>query len=214
MKHNMLESFPQQHRPVTMAPHGLVASPHYLASQAGVDILKKGGTAVDAAIATNAVLNVVYPHMCGIGGDGFWLIFDSAKEDLTFLNASGHSPYGATIGYFQRAGMNSIPLRGLLPVTVPGAVDGWFEAHGRYGKLSMPSILEPAIRYARNGYPVTRILSFQTHEAALDLSRFPTSKNLFLPGAKAPRPGDILTNPNLAKSLEKIAREGRLRPTL
>ena len=209
MKHNIPESFPQQNRPATMAPHGLVASPHYLASQAGVDILKKGGTAVDAAIATNAVLNVVYPHMCGIGGDAFWLIFDSAKKDLAFLNASGRSPYGATIDYFQRAGMNSIPLRGLLPVTVPGAVDGWFAAHGRYGKLSMPTLLEPAIGYARNGYPVTRILSFQIHEAALDLSRFPTSKNLFLPGAIAPSPGDILTNPNLAKSLEKIAREGR-----
>jgi gamma-glutamyltranspeptidase len=209
MKYETPESFPQQNRPVTMAPHGLVASPHYLASQAGVDILKKGGTAVDAAIATNAVLNVVYPHMCGIGGDAFWLIFDSAKKDLAFLNASGRSPYGATIDYFRRAGMKSIPLRGLLPVTVPGAVDGWFEAHGRYGKLYMPAILEPAIRYARNGYPVTRILSFQIHEAALDLSRFPTSKNLFLPGAKAPRPGDILTNPNLAKSLDKIAHEGR-----
>jgi gamma-glutamyltranspeptidase/glutathione hydrolase len=192
-----------------MAPHGLVASPHYLASQAGVDVLKKGGTAVDAAIATNAVLNVVYPHMCGIGGDAFWLIFDSAKKDLAFLNASGRSPYGATIDYFQRAGMNSIPLRGLLPVTVPGAVDGWFEAHGRYGKLSMPAILAAAIRYAANGYPVTPILSFQIHEAALDLSRFPTSKTLFLPGAKVPGPGDILTNPNLAKSFEKIAREGR-----
>jgi gamma-glutamyltranspeptidase/glutathione hydrolase len=105
--------------------------------------------------------------------------------------------------------MNSIPLRGLLPVTVPGAVDGWFEAHARFGTLSMPAILEPAIKYGRNGYPVTRILSFQIHEAALELSRFPTSKNLFLPGAKAPRPGDILINPNLAKSLEKIAHEGR-----
>jgi gamma-glutamyltranspeptidase len=209
MKYETPNSFPQQNRPVTMAPHGLVASPHYLASQAGVDILKKGGTAVDAAIATNAVLNVVYPHMCGIGGDAFWLIFDSASKDLAFLNASGRSPYVATIDYFQRAGMNSIPLRGLLPVTVPGAVDGWFEAHGRFGKLSMPAILQPAIRYGRNGYPVTPILSFQIHEAALDLSRFPTSKNLFLPGAKIPRPGDILTNPNLAKSLEKIAREGR-----
>jgi len=209
VKHNIPESFPQQNRPVTMAPRGLVASPHYLASQAGVDILIKGGTAVDAAIATNAVLNVVYPHMCGIGGDAFWLIYDSAKDDLAFLNASGRSPYGATVDYFRRAGMNSIPLRGLLPVTVPGAVDGWFEAHGRYGKLSMPAILEPAIRYAWNGYPVTRILSFQTQEAALELSRFPTSRNLFLPGGKAPRPGDILTNPNLAKSLEKISHEGR-----
>jgi gamma-glutamyltranspeptidase len=209
MKYETPHSFPQQNRPVTMAPHGLVASPHYLASQAGVEILKKGGTAVDAAIATNAVLNVVYPHMCGIGGDAFWLIFESASKELSFLNASGRSPYGATIDYFRRAGRSSIPLRGLLPVTVPGAVDGWFEAHGRFGKLPMTAVLEPAVGYGRKGYPVTPILSFQIQEAALDLSRFSTSKNLFLPGGKAPSPGDILTNPNLAKSLEKIAHEGR-----
>jgi len=203
------ESFPQRNRPVTMAPHGLVASPHYLASQAGVDILKKGGTAVDAAIATNATLNVVYPHMCGIGGDAFWLIYDALEKNLAFLNASGRSPYGASIEYFKKAGMESIPSRGLLAVTVPGAVDGWFQAHGRYGKLSMYSLLEPAIGYARNGYPISHILSFKAHEAFSDLSRFPASKNLFLPGGKAPRPGDVLTNPGLAKSLERIAREGR-----
>jgi gamma-glutamyltranspeptidase/glutathione hydrolase len=209
MQNKTSESFPQRHRPVTMAPHGLVASPHYLASQAGVEILKMGGTAVDAAIATNAVLNVVYPHMCGIGGDAFWLIYDAPRRDVVFLNASGRSPYGANIDYFRKAGMNSIPLRGLLSVTVPGAVDGWFAAHGRYGKLSMPTVLESAIRYARNGYPITHILSFKIQEAATELSRFPTSRNLFLPAGKAPRPGDVLANPNLAKSLEKIAREGR-----
>ncbi len=203
------ESFPQRNRPVTMAPHGLVASPHYLASQAGVDILKRGGTAVDAAMATNAVLNVVYPHMCGIGGDAFWLIYDASKKNLAFLNASGRSPYAASIEYFQKAGMKSMPIRGLLAVTVPGAVDGWFQAHGRYGKLPIPTILEPAIGYARDGYPIGHILSFKIHEAVGELSRFPTSKNLFLPGGKAPRPGDLLTNPGLARSLEKIAREGR-----
>jgi gamma-glutamyltranspeptidase len=209
MTNRTFESFPQQNRPVTMAPHGLVASPHYLASQAGVDILKKGGSAVDAAIATNAVLNVVYPHMCGIGGDAFWLIFDAGKEDLAFLNASGRSPYGANTDYFKKSGMSSIPLRGLLPVTVPGAVDGWFEAHSRYGKLSMPHLLEPAIGYAREGYPITHIFSFKIHEAAPELSRFPTSKNLFLPGGKVPKPGELLINRGLANSLEKIAHEGR-----
>ena len=203
------DSFPQRNRPVTMAPHGLVASPHYLASLAGVDTLKKGGTAVDAAIATNAVLNVVYPHMCGIGGDAFWLIYDAAKKDPAFLNASGRSPYGANLEHFRKAGMSSIPVRGLLPVTVPGAVDGWFEAHGRYGKLSFPAILEPAIAYAKNGYPISHILSFKIQEAEAELSRFPSSKNLFLPGGKAPGPGDMLTNQGLAESLAKIAREGR-----
>jgi gamma-glutamyltranspeptidase/glutathione hydrolase len=209
MKTTPSQSFPQQNRPVTMAPHGLVASPHYLASQAGVDILKKGGTAVDAAIATNAVLNVVYPHMCGIGGDAFWLIYSAAQKDLAFLNASGRSPYLATLEYFQKAGMDAVPLRGLLPVTIPGAVDGWFEAHHRYGNLSMSTILEPAIAYARDGYPISHILSFKIQEAAPELSRFPSSQNLFLPGGKSPGPGDLLTNLGLAESLAKIARDGR-----
>jgi len=192
-----------------MAPHGLVASPHYLASQAGVDILKKGGSAVDAAIATNAVLNVVYPHMCGIGGDAFWLIYDAEKEDLAFLNASGRSPYQANIDYFKKAGMNSIPIRGLLSVIVPGAVDGWFEAHNRYGKLSVFHVLTPAIAYAKEGYPITHILSLKIHEAAPELSRFPASKNLFLPNGRVPKPGELLTNKGLASSLEKIGHEGR-----
>ena len=203
------ETFPQRYRPLIMAPHGMVASPHYLASQAGVDVLKKGGTAVDAAIAANSVLNVVYPHMCGIGGDAFWLIYDAAKKDLAFLNASGRSPHAASIEGYRKAGLKSMPVRGLLAVTVPGAVDGWFEAHRRYGKLPIPKILETAIGYARKGYPVSHILSFKIHEAAGELSRFPTSQSLYLPGGKAPRPGDLLTNPGLAGSLEKISREGR-----
>ncbi len=203
------ENFPQRNRPLTMAPHGLVASPHYLASQAGVDILKKGGTAVDAAIATNAALNVVYPHMCGIGGDAFWLIYDASKKDLAFLNASGRSGRAASIEYFQKAGLKSMPLRGPLAVTVPGAVDGWFQAHGRYGKLPLTSILEPAIGYARKGFPISHILSFKIHEASAELSRFADSRKLFLPEGKPPRPGDLLTNPGLAASLEKIGREGR-----
>ncbi len=203
------ETFPQRYRPLTMAPHGMVASPHYLASQAGVDILKKGGTAVDAAIATNSVLNVVYPHMCGIGGDAFWLVYDAAKRDLAFLNASGRSAYEATIETYKKAGMNSMPVRGPLTVTVPGAVDGWFEAHRRYGSLPMAVLLETAIAYARKGYPVSHVLSFKTQEAIGELSSYSTSKSLFLPGGKAPRPGDVLTNPGLASSLEKIAREGR-----
>jgi gamma-glutamyltranspeptidase len=201
--------FPQQNRPVTMAPRGIVCSPHFLASQAGIDILKRGGTAVDAAIATNAVLNVVYPHMCGIGGDAFWLIYDASKKEVVFLNASGRSPYGATIEFYRKAGYPAVPTRGLLSATVPGAVDGWFEAHSRYGKLTMISNLEPAIKYAKEGYPVSHILSFKIHEASAELSQFPRSKALFLPDGKVPRPGELLTNLGLARSFEKIAIDGR-----
>ncbi len=147
--------------------------------------------------------------MCGIGGDAFWLIYDTSKKDLAFLNASGRSPYGATLEYFQKAGMPSIPQRGLLSATVPGAVDGWFEAHSRYGKLPMISNLETAIKYAKEGYPVSHILSFKIQEASADLSQFPRSKALFLPDGKVPRPGELLTNLGLARSLEKIAIDGR-----
>ncbi len=205
----MPESHFLRHRPVTMAPHGLVASPHYLASQAGVDILKKGGTAVDAAIATNAALNVVYPHMCGIGGDAFWLIYDAGKKKVSFLNASGRSPYAASIDAYHKAGLKSVPLRGLLAVTVPGAVDGWFEVHGRFGHLPVKTLLEPAIGYARSGYPVSHMLSSKIEESAADLSKFPASAALFLPGGLAPRPGDLLRNTGLANSLETIAAQGR-----
>jgi gamma-glutamyltranspeptidase len=147
--------------------------------------------------------------MCGIGGDAFWLIYRAADKSLAFLNSSGRAPYAATRDYFRQAGLKSIPVRGILPVTVPGAVDGWFEAHSRYGKLPMTTLVETAVGYAREGYPVTHLLSQYIAGAAGELSRFPHSHKLFMPGGKTPAPGTKLTNPNLGASLEKIARGGR-----
>ena len=132
----------------------MACTSHPLATQAAIDILKKGGNAIDAAIAANAVLGVVEPEMNGIGGDLFAIVYDAKTKKLYGLNASGHSPYALTLDEFKKKGLTSIPYIGPLPVSVPGCVDGWFALHEKFGKLSMQQILAPAIDYARNGFPV------------------------------------------------------------
>src|SRR4249919_2786505 len=136
----------------TLATRGMVASPHALASAAGADALRAGGSAVDAAIAAAATLGVIYPHMCGIGGDAFWLIYDAAARRVSYLDGGGRAAASAT---FDR--VKEIPFRGLIPATLttPGAVASFCEAHQRYGKLPLARCLEPAIHYARDGYPVS-----------------------------------------------------------
>jgi gamma-glutamyltranspeptidase len=168
---------------VTLAYRGMVAAPHALASEAGVDALKAGGTAVDAAIAANSVLNVVYPHMSGIGGDAFWLIYDGASREVRFLNAAGRAASSATIEWFRERGMFAIPHRGVVPgtLTVPGSVDGWCEAHSAYGRLPLARLLEAAIYYARAGFPVTARLSEWTRETAEVLKQNPEAA-VYLPG--------------------------------
>ena len=145
-----------------MTPRGMVASPHYLASEAGVAMLRRGGTAIDAAIAAAAVLSVVYPHMCSLGGDNFWLVWDARTGALKGLNGSGRAGAGCTIELYRRRGADgAIPPRGFLAAnTVPGAVDGWATAHEhsrwRMGSPALWSeLLQDAIRYAEDGYPVT-----------------------------------------------------------
>ncbi len=200
---------PTTGRPVTLARRGMVCSPHTLASQAGLSILKAGGTAVDAAIATNAVLGVVYPHMCGIGGDAFWLIYCAREGRVYGLNASGRAPAAASIEFFRGRGMASIPLRGLLSVSVPGNVDGWFEAHARFGRLPMPKLLEEAIGYAREGFPVAAGIGWWLRGAVDELCRHPASAAMFLRDGEVPRAGETWVHTNLARSLEAIAEGGR-----
>jgi len=168
-----------------------------------------GGNAVDAAIATNAALNVVYPHMCGVGGDAFFLIYDAGSRRLVGLNASGRAPARAEIGFFKSRGLESIPARGILPVTVPGCVDGWFTVNQKYGSMSLRRLLEPAIRYARQGVPVTAKLSKRTSEALPALSSRPASAKTFLRDGRALREGDMLVQAELAKTLRLIAEKGR-----
>lgn len=196
-------------RPPTLAPRGIVASPHALASEAGVAALRAGGSAVDAAIAANVVLAVAYPHMCGVGGDGFWLIYDARRQEVRALLAAGRAPAAATLQEFERRGLREIPPRGLLAVTVPGAVDGWVEAHRAYGRLPWSALFEAAIDYARDGVPVTAKLKGWIEHTLPVLRAQPTTAKIFLPNGAIPRTGDRLVQRDLARTLELIAQGGR-----
>ena len=190
-----------------IAQNGMAATSHPLATQAAIDILKKGGSAIDAAIAANAVLGLVEPTGCGIGGDLFAIIWDAENKELQGLNASGRSPESLTIDHFN--GMNEIPYLGALPITVPGAVDGWYEMHDRYGKLPMLEILKPAINYAENGFPVSETVSWLWNENSQSRTGFEGFMRVFMPNGKAPQKGEIFKNPSLASTYKKIAEKGR-----
>jgi gamma-glutamyltranspeptidase/glutathione hydrolase len=197
-------------RPATLAPRGMVACPHSLASAAGVDALRAGGSAVDAALAAAATLAVIYPHMTSMGGDAFWLIYDAAQDRVRYLDGGGRAPAGANIEYFASRGMAEIPFRGILPATVttPGAVSSWAAAHAAYGKLPMKRNLEAAIGYARDGFPVTARLAGWIEATQAELGHTPEWAKIFLPGGTAPRAGAMLANPDLARTLDAVAHSG------
>ena len=147
-------------RSEVIAQHGMAATSQPLATQAALDVLKAGGSAVDAAIAANACLGLMEPTGNGIGGDLFAIVWDAKTKKLYGYNGSGRSPKSLTLDYFQERGMTQIPYLGPLTVSVPGAVDGWFELHGRYGRLPMTELLAPAIRYAEEGFPVSEVIAY------------------------------------------------------
>ncbi|WP_416898855.1 MAG: gamma-glutamyltransferase [Minwuia sp.] len=198
-------------RPPTPAVNGLVTSPHSLASSAGVDVLRAGGSAVDAAIATSAVLAVLYPHMTSIGGDAFWLIHEGATGDINYLSGGGQAAATADIEWFRTRGHTEIPLEGVLPatLTVPGALASWAAAHERYGRLPLARCLEQAIAYARDGAPVSARVAGFIELFRGKLAAHPDTSAIFLPGGEVPRAGARLANPNLARSMEAFARDGR-----
>ncbi|MDA9109540.1 gamma-glutamyltransferase [Woeseiaceae bacterium] len=196
-------------RSEVIASNGMAATSHPLATQVALDILKKGGTAIDAAIAANAVLGLVEPTGCGIGGDLFAIIWDAKKQELNGLNASGRSPGSLTLDYFKEKNITEIPYLGPLPITVPGAVDGWFEMHNRYGKLSMIEILEPAIAYAEQGFPVSEVVSWLWEENTASRVGYEGFRNIYMPNGKAPKKGEIFKNPALASTYKKIGMMGR-----
>ncbi len=196
-------------RSEVIAPNGMVASSHPLATQVGLQILRDGGSAVDAAIATNAALGLMEPTGNGIGGDLFAIVWDAGSERLYGLNASGRSPMSLSLEWFVDNGYDSIPAYGPLPVSVPGTVDGWFELHERFGKLPMPAILQPTIDYARIGHPVAELIAFYWGLSVPRLSEYPGFTEQFTIEGRAPLKGEMWKNPNLANTLEKIAREGR-----
>jgi gamma-glutamyltranspeptidase len=189
----------------------MVACPHALASSAGVDVLRAGGSAVDAALAAASVLGVVYPHMCGIGGDAFWLIYDARRRKVEYLEGGGRAAANGRLEFFREKNLSEIPFRGILPATLttPGAVASFCEAHARYGKLPLARDLESAIGYAREGYPVTARLSRWIRDTAAELARDAGCHSLFLPGGEAPGAGTRLTNPAVAHTLEMIGAQGR-----
>ncbi|HEX4849473.1 MAG TPA: gamma-glutamyltransferase family protein, partial [Puia sp.] len=196
-------------RSVVMAQHGMACTSQPLATQAAIDVLKKGGSAVDAAIAANAVLGVTEPAMNGIGGDLFAIVYDAKTNKLYGLNASGRSAYSLTLDELRKKGLAYIPLDGPLTVSVPGCVDGWFELHKKFGKLSMQQILQYAIQYARNGFPVADEAAFIWNEQREKLAKYPNTANLYLPNGKPLARGELFQNPQLANTLEKIAVGGR-----
>lgn len=195
-------------RSEVIAQHGMAATSQPLATQAALDILKAGGNAMDAAIAANAVLGLVEPTGNGMGGDLFAIIWDAKTQKLYGLNASGRSPYDLTLDYFLENNYKKIPSHGPLPVSVPGAVDGWFEINKKFGSMKMKEILQPAINYANNGFPVSELIAYYWN-GSRSLQRFPGFKETFMPNGKAPAKGEIFKNPRLAKTFETIAKGGR-----
>ena len=192
------------------ASRGMVACAHYLATQVGVQILSQGGNAIDAAIAANVTMTVVYPSTCSAGGDVFMLIWDAKARKLYALNGSGRAPRGMTPEYFASLGLKQIPERGPLSINVPGAVDGWFEALNRFGTLPADTVFAPAIAYAEEGAPVTSKLSGWLSQAAEPvLKRWESSAGVYLPNNRTPRTGDVLRQPNLARTYRMLAKEGR-----
>ncbi|WP_242202214.1 gamma-glutamyltransferase [Aestuariivivens insulae] len=198
-------------RSEVIAQNGMVATSHPLASQVGLDILKQGGNAIDAAIAANAALGLMEPTGCGIGGDLFVILWDAKTKKLYGLNASGRSPKRLTLDYFTEKGLSEIPPYGPLPVSVPGVVDGWFELHEKFGTLPMTTILEPAINYAEQGFPVTQLIAFYFN---LSIPRFlekgfPNIEDNYLRDGKIPQEGQLFQNKYLANTYRRIATEGR-----
>jgi len=200
-------------RSVVLGQNGMVATSQPLATQIGLDILKDGGNAIDAAIAANAALGLMEPTGCGIGGDLFAIVWDSKSQKLYGLNASGRSPQDLTLEYFQEKGMDKIPALGPLPVSVPGAVDGWFELHEKFGSKSMKDILTPSIDYAEKGFPLTELIAWYMQRSVPYYKRlgFPNIEETYINqnGGTLPNEGEVYKNPFLAETYKKLAKKGR-----
>ncbi len=209
MAYDRVTGEPFASRSEVLSQHGMAATSQPLATQAALDILKQGGNAVDAAIAANAVLGLVEPTGSGIGGDLFAIVWDAETQQLYGLNASGRSPQSLTKDVFAQKGLTRIPSFGPLPVSVPGAVDGWFELHGKFGSLPMQNILTPAINYAKDGFPVSELIAYYWQVNTKRIGQYEGFAETFLPGGKPPAKGDIFKNPALATTYEKIATGGR-----
>ncbi|MCA9037493.1 MAG: gamma-glutamyltransferase [Planctomycetaceae bacterium] len=191
------------------ARHGMACTSQPLATQTALQILQRGGNAIDAAIAANAVLGLMEPTGCGIGGDIFAIVWDAKTGKLYGLNGSGRSPQSLTPEEFEKRSLKTIPPYGPLPVSVPGCVDGWFSLHERFGKLPVQQILQPAITYAKEGFPVSEVISYYWQNSVPVLGKYPGFMDTFAPEGTGPGKGDIFRNPGLASTLSRIAANGR-----
>lgn len=196
-----------QNRPDVRGTNGAVSAGHPLAAQAGLAVLQRGGTATDAIIAMAGVLAVVRPHMNGVGGDAFAIFYDGATGEISAINGSGRAGRLATPGFFREQGVDRVPGSGALSVTVPGAVAAWVDAHERFGTLPFDELLEPGIRLAGEGFPVSTRLAYDIESGAGRLNE--AARALYLPGGSAPPVGSLLRNEALAATLREVARNGK-----
>ena len=200
-------------RSPVIARRGMVCASQPLAAQIGLRVLEDGGSAVDAAIATNAALGLMEPTGCGVGGDLFVILWDNTRKQLVGLNGSGRSPRGLDLAGLKarlaEQGQDRIPYRSALSVSVPGCVDGWFAMHERYGRLPMERLLAPAIAYARDGFPMTQVIGEYWRRSERFHADMPDFAEVFLPDGRAPREGELFRNPLLAETYEALARGGR-----
>ncbi|HEY6806271.1 MAG TPA: gamma-glutamyltransferase [Pyrinomonadaceae bacterium] len=196
-------------RSVVRAQHGMVASSQPLASQVGLDVLKKGGNAVDAAIAMAAMLNVTEPMMTGVGGDMFALVYWSKTKELKGLNASGRAPRALSLDYFAKNNIKQMPEFGMGSITVPGAFDGWVALRDKYGTMKLADLMQPAIDYAQDGFPVMEKTAEDWNGEVNKLKRDPAAAANYLIDGRAPRAGEIFRQPNLARTLKTLAEGGR-----
>ncbi|MBI2212765.1 MAG: gamma-glutamyltransferase [Acidobacteria bacterium] len=201
-------------RSEVIAKHGMAATSQPLATQVAIDVLKKGGSAVDAAIAANATLGLMEPTGSGIGGDLFAIVWDQKSRRLYGLNASGRSPraltYDAMAAELAKLDRSTIPPTGVLPVSVPGAVDGWFELHAKFGRLPMKDVLAPAIGYAEEGFPVSELIAYYWQRGVIALSKQPGGfRDTYSINGVGPAKGDIVRNPDLARTYRLLASKGR-----
>ena len=196
-------------RSEVIAQNGMVATSHPLATQIGLDILKNGGNAIDAAIAANIALGLMEPTGNGIGGDLFVILWDADSQKLYGLNASGPAPKSLSIDYFKDNNLTKIPSYGPLPVTVPGAVDGWIKLHERFGSVKFKDLFTPTINYARNGFPITETIAFYLKASSDRFKSYPNFKDVWMPDNNILSKGDLFKNPQLANTLEEISKSKR-----
>ena len=193
-------------RSEVIATNGMAATSHPLATQTAIDVLKNGGNAIDAAIAANAVLGLVEPTGCGIGGDLFAIVWIEEDKKLYGLNSSGPAAQDMTIENLKAIGIDKIPPFGPLPVTVPGAVAGWTALHKRFGKRPFDELFNNAIFYADNGFPITEVVGYYLQLSAERYKDYPNFKDVWMPNGKALKKGDIFVNKGLAKTYKEIAK--------